>query len=73
MKPKMSTAEPFVVPEIVLSRDMKLTGTCTGGTRRCPLDGCTGLRVGVRWPDGKLTWPCTKGMRKLSPEKWKIE
>ncbi len=38
-------------------------GLTTGGTRRCQLEGCTGVRVGVRWPDGKITWPCTEGMR----------
>lgn len=37
-------------------------GHATGGTRTCGLDGCRGVRVGVRWSDGKLTWPCLKGM-----------
>jgi hypothetical protein len=31
--------------------------------RRCHLDGCRGVRLLVFWPDGKHTWPCTKGMR----------
>jgi hypothetical protein len=21
------------------------------------------VRLGVRWPDGKLTWPCMRGMK----------
>ncbi len=41
-------------------------GHTTGTFRACQLEGCTGTRVGVRWPDGKLTWPCTKGMRRVA-------
>lgn len=37
-------------------------GVATGSVRRCQLEGCPGLRVMVRWPGGKVTWPCTKGM-----------
>jgi hypothetical protein len=40
----------------------KRVGFTTGGVRRCQLDGCPGIRVGVRWPDGRMTWPCTEGM-----------
>ena len=50
----------------VYPRDYQKTkescGTATGSTRRCRLEGCTGIRVMVRWPNGKVTWPCTKGM-----------
>ncbi len=37
-------------------------GTLTGARRRCQLEGCLGVRLYVRWNDGKLTLPCTKGM-----------
>ena len=37
-------------------------GRVTGGARRCQLEGCLGRRIGVRWPDGRITWPCTRGM-----------
>ena len=37
-------------------------GYTTGGVRPCTLEGCTGLRIGVRWSDHTLTWPCTAGM-----------
>lgn len=37
-------------------------GALTGTTRHCRLEGCTGRRLGVRWPDGKITWPCSKGL-----------
>ena len=45
----------------VWSRDGAEAGKATGGSRQCAMEGCRGLRIGVRWPDGKLTWPCTKG------------
>ncbi len=38
-------------------------GVTTGGTRKCQMEGCLGRRYGVRWPDGKMTWPCSKGLR----------
>ncbi len=43
-----------------------LTGRLTGTTRRCRLEGCTGTRLGVRWDDNSLTWPCSKGVRDRS-------
>jgi hypothetical protein len=52
----------FVTPKYVWSRGRTLRGTTTGRTHRCDLEGCTGICIAVRWPDGKITWPCTKGM-----------
>jgi hypothetical protein len=46
----------------VVSRSGHLVGKPTGTTRRCRLEGCGGVNIGVRWPDGKITWPCSKGM-----------
>ena len=40
----------------------KIYGIVGKGRRRCPLAGCNGLRVRVVWPDGKVTWPCSKGL-----------
>jgi hypothetical protein len=37
-------------------------GIATGGERSCQLEGCRGVRCAVRWPDGKLTWPCSAGI-----------
>jgi hypothetical protein len=54
--------ERGVAPEFVVSRDGNDKGRLTGGSRNCRLEGCTGRRLEVRWPDGKLTWPCSKGM-----------
>lgn len=47
----------------ILSRDGKYTGKWTGGSRPCSLEGCTGERIGVRWNDGKLTFPCSKSLQ----------
>ena len=51
------------LPKKIVSRDGKHVGTPIGTTRMCRLEGCTGLRIGVRWDDGKLTYPCSKGLR----------
>lgn len=56
----------------VISRDGKEKGRLTGGERVCQLEGCTGNRVGVRWEDGTLTFPCTKGMKYLKNGDLKI-
>ncbi len=44
----------------MLNRDGSLKGEIVG-TRRCNLTGCTGIGYIVRWPDGKRTYPCSKG------------
>lgn len=47
------------------TRVMTAAGTESGvvvGSRRCQMAGCLGLRLIVRWPDGRHTMPCTKGM-----------
>lgn len=46
-------------------------GIATGNYRQCTLECCKGNRVDVRWPDGKLTRPCTEGLRKFKTG-WKI-
>lgn len=38
----------------------------------CTLEGCTGTRMYVRWQDGAVTYPCTKGCAMLSAHHWKI-
>lgn len=58
--------------ETVFSRDGKKRGVTTGGKHHCGLEGCSGRRIAVRWYDGTITFPCSKG---LTPFKngWKIE
>ena len=55
----------------IYSRDLAHRGRTTGGTRPCNLEGCRGTRVAVRWNDGKLTYPCTAGMKPYK-KGWKI-
>jgi hypothetical protein len=51
----------------------KATGKTTGGTRNCQMEGCNGIRIGVRWPDGHMTWPCSKGMVMDHHNEWRIQ
>ncbi len=37
-------------------------GVATGSTHECQMEGCSGVRVTVKWPDGKVTYPCSKGL-----------
>jgi len=46
----------------VFCRRGRVRGRIVGITRRPCFDGCGGLRLAVRWKDGKITYPCTKGM-----------
>ncbi|GEM_PF-1827673 len=52
----------FALPMKVTSRTGGIVGKTIGKTRRCRTVGCTGVRIGVRWPNGGITWPCSKGM-----------
>ena len=56
----------------VVSRDHKYSGVTTGSTHKCRMEGCLGLRVSVRWSDGKITYPCSKGMQVMSDGRWHI-
>jgi hypothetical protein len=38
-------------------------GTFTGEERPCRVKGCRGWRVQIRWPDGSVTWPCSRGFQ----------
>jgi len=46
----------------VYSRTYDEVGLTTGSTHACPMSGCSGLRVAVKWPDGRHTFPCSRGM-----------
>lgn len=54
------TAHP--IPGFIYAAGGRDRGLVTGGTRQCGLEGCKGPLIGVRWPDGKMTWPCREGM-----------
>jgi hypothetical protein len=61
--------------EKVVSRDGKAVGETTGSERLCSLEGCGGMRLGVRWPrrrgKARTTYPCTKGMS-FDGGQWRI-
>jgi hypothetical protein len=57
-------------PTYVRSADGSVTGRVTGGTRPCRLAGCRGLQRAVRWPDGRLSYPCS--MTPVTAETWQI-
>ena len=62
----------FMKNETVISRDGE-RGKTTGGERPCQCNWCSDSRVGVRWADGKLTWPCSGGMEWNDNKKaWQI-
>jgi hypothetical protein len=54
-------------------REGNVFGLTTGGRRQCTLEGCGGTWVGVRWPDGGLTWPCLKGVALDRDGRWRIQ
>ncbi len=63
-KPKNEPAPKWEYADMaVVSRDGRQSGKVIGGGDHCQLSGCTGIRLSVRWDDGKLTRPCTKGLR----------
>jgi hypothetical protein len=57
----------------IIDRSGKIEGKTTGGTRPCTLEGCMGEKIGVRWENGELTWPCSAGMKYMkSKNGWRI-
>lgn len=56
------TSSIWKLPKRVLGKGGTEVGKCTGATRACSMDGCSGIRISVKWPDGRITRPCSKGM-----------
>lgn len=63
---------PYTKGTIVHSKDKEHTGTLTGGSRQCGMEGCQGRALGVRWDDGALTFPCSHGMD-INSNEWYIK
>lgn len=53
-------------------KHMGETGETTGASYPCRLEGCAGIRITTRWPDGHITHPCSKGMIPASDDLWII-
>jgi len=65
--------KPFIAADTpVRPRGSGKRGKATGNTHCCSMHGCNGLRVSVRWPDGRVTFPCSKGMTVRKDGDWKI-
>ena len=61
-------------PKYMLSRDGSKKGVIKNmRSRPCRLEGCTGMRIHVKWPDGRSTYPCSKGCRRIDDDTMKIE
>ena len=43
-----------------LTREGDVEGKVVG-YQHCRMEGCYAQRIGVRWPNNRLTWPCSKG------------
>ncbi len=54
------------------NREGTEAGTVFSTARRCQMEGCNGIRIGVRWPDGRRTYPCSRGMNEISDDTWRI-
>lgn len=61
MKTKEKYGDWLDAVKTVSTQDGSLTGKVIS-RKACTLTSCRGTRLGVRWPDGQLTWTCTKGM-----------
>lgn len=48
--------------DAIYNRDGTEKGECRGTYHRCRMEGCNGLRITVRWPEGRITYPCSKGL-----------
>lgn len=62
------------LPKFVVDELTGQTGTALAGVQSCRLESCGGVRIPVRWPDGKHTFPCSNGMVEVDgkPETWMI-
>jgi len=59
--------------KLVYSRDGKQKGRVLDGERICKMDGCSGIRLAVRWfRDLHISWPCVNGMTVRPDGQWQI-
>lgn len=60
--------------DVIYSRNMGSKGYTPSRWkgRPCPMEGCTGHRIQVRWDDGSLTFPCTKSLERVREGAYKI-
>lgn len=57
----------------MVSRNGKEIGTIKNlKSRRCRLTGCFGMCAHVKWSEGKSTYPCLNGCRRIDEYTWRI-
>lgn len=60
-------------PKYMLSRDGKIRGEIRNmHSRKCAAEGCPGHRIHVVWPDGKKTFPCSRGCKTVNVDTLQI-
>lgn len=57
----MKKEAPRGEPVFVWNREGNERGELTGSKRPCKGE-CAGTSLGAQWPDGEITWCCTRGM-----------
>lgn len=60
------------LPSLVWDSAHEQAGIVTGSTKDCTLECCRGVRILVRWPGGRTTWPCSNGLREINSEEWQV-
>ena len=57
----------------MLNRDGTQTGEILNmRSRKCQMEGCPGWRIHVKWPNGRHTYPCEKGVNIIDAETMQI-
>lgn len=49
----------------IFSHNKKFKGRTTGSGYLCRLEGCSGMRLTVKWEDGRISYPCTNGLQPI--------
>jgi hypothetical protein len=57
----------------IYGRGGRNRGVIIGATDRMCFEGCRGVRLSVRWKDGRTTYPCSKGLILRNDGAWQIE
>jgi hypothetical protein len=52
----------FIENEKIVSSDGALIGEPSGAEWPCRLESCRGVRITTRWPGGRISHPCSKGL-----------
>ena len=75
IKAKQVAHAMLVLPRSAKHFDPKIAGLGDRRkTHRCAMEGCTGARYHITWPDGERSAPCGKSLEYLGcVDVWRIE